>query len=106
MTRWTSPAWERNAIRPPAPPSTQAALAEMVVPDSSVLVGDVHGGPVPVAEGLPDRVVAVERDGILDPHLLRRLADVVDVPLERKLQRVDADHHEALIRVLLGPGAD
>jgi hypothetical protein len=78
----------------------------MVVPDSSVRVGDVHGGPVPVAEGLPDRVVAVERNRILDPHVLHCLPDVVDVALERELGRVDADHHEAQIRVLLEPGAN
>jgi hypothetical protein len=82
-----------------------SAFTELVVPDSPLGVGDVHGGPVPVAERPPNRIVAVERDRILDRHVPGGLADVVDVALERELGRVDADHHEALICVLLGPRA-
>jgi hypothetical protein len=54
----------------------------------------------------PNGVVAVERDQILDAHFLRGLADVVRVPLERKLRRVNADDDQAVAFVLLGPGAD
>src|SRR5262249_38160241 len=51
-------------------------------------------------------VLAVDRDRITDSVLLNRPADVVDVPLERKLGRVDADDDQTLIRVLLRPRAD
>jgi hypothetical protein len=77
-----------------------------VVPDSTLSVGDVHGRPIAVAESAPDPVIAVERDRILDPQVLRGLADVVDVLFERELGRVDADHHKPLVCVLLEPGAD
>src|SRR5207237_508279 len=82
------------------------ALAELVVPDSSLRVGEVRGRPVPVCEGLPDRVAAVERDRILDAHVLRRPADVVDVLFEWELRRVNADHDQPLVLILPGPGAD
>jgi hypothetical protein len=82
------------------------ALAEVVMPDSSFHVGDVHGWPVVVVEGAPDSIVTVEGDRIFDPHLLRGLADVVDVVLEWELRRVDADHDQPLILVLLVPRAD
>ena len=65
-------------------------LAELVVPDSSLRVGDVQRRPVLVAEGPPDRIVAVERDRILDPHVLRGRPDVVNVLFERELRCVDA----------------
>ena len=83
-----------------------SALAEVVVPDPALRVGDVDGGPVVVGERLPDRVVAVERDRVLDAHVRRRPAHVLDVAFERELGRVDADHDQPLIRVSLGPGAD
>ncbi len=81
-------------------------LAEVVLPDSSLCVGDVHGGPVPVAERPPDAVVAVERDRELDPHRLGGLADVLDVALERELGRVHADDDQSPVAVLLRPRAD
>ena len=56
-----------------------STLAELVVPDSPFRVGDVHGRPVPVVEGRPDGIVAVEGDRIFDVHVLRRPAHVVDV---------------------------
>src|SRR6185295_2718812 len=83
-----------------------STFSELVVPNSSVRIGDVHGRPVVIAEGLPNCIVAVECDRILDPHLLRGLADVVNVAFERKLGGMDADHDQPLIVVLLGPRAD
>jgi hypothetical protein len=77
-----------------------------MVPDSSLCIGDVGGRPVLVVEGAPDRVVAVERDRILDRHLLRSLAHVVGVLLERELGRVNADHHQPVLLVLLRPRPD
>src|SRR5438445_6933183 len=81
-------------------------LAELVMPDSTLRVGDVYRRPVLVAESAPDRIVTVERDRIPDPHVLRGLPDVVNVLFERELRRVDADHDQSLIFVLLGPRAD
>ena len=83
-----------------------AALAELVVPDPTFRVGDVHSGPVVVRERPPDRVVAVERDRVADAHVLHGATNVVDVPLERELRRVNPDHDQPLIRVALRPGPD
>src|SRR3954452_1329167 len=82
------------------------ALSEEVVPDDAPGIDEVEGRPVVVGEGIPGRVVVVDRDRILDGHLPRGAADVVEVPLERELGRVHPDHHEPLIPVLPGPGAD
>jgi hypothetical protein len=54
---------------------------------------------------LPDRVIAVERDGILDGHVLHRLAHIVNVAFKRELRSVDAYDDQPLILVLLGPRA-
>jgi hypothetical protein len=81
-------------------------LAELVVSDVSLRVGDVHGWPVPIAEGTPDRIVDIQRDRLLDAHILRGVADVVDVVLELELGCMDADHGQSQILVLLGPGAN
>jgi hypothetical protein len=83
-----------------------STLAELVVPDSPFRVGDVDGWPKSVGERLPDPVVAVERDGILDGHVLHRLAHIVDVAFKRELRGVDADHDQSLILVPLGPRAE
>ena len=42
-------------------------LAEVVVPDVPLRVGEVEGGPVVVVESFPDRVVVVGRDRVIDP---------------------------------------
>ena len=73
------------------------ALSESMVPDLPLGVDDVESRPVSVVEGLPDRVVVVDRDRIVDPHLLHGPADVVEVVLERELGRVHADHDQAVI---------
>ena len=46
------------------------------------------------------------RDRIGDAEVLDGLADVATSLLEGELRRVHADHHQALILVLLGPGLD
>jgi hypothetical protein len=82
------------------------ALAEVVMPDTPLRVGEVEGGPVVVVEGTPYRVVVVYRDRVVDPHVLHGPADVVHVVLERELGRVHADDHQSLGGVFPGPGAD
>jgi hypothetical protein len=81
------------------------ALAEVVVSDLALRVCEVDGRPVTVGEGAPHPVVAIERDRVLDSHGLRGLADVLDLPLERKLGRMDADDDKPEVAVFRGPRA-
>ena len=59
-----------------------------------------------VVEGAPDRVVVVDRDRVVDPAHLNRLAYGVNFVLEPELRRVDADHDQAIFPVGLRPRAD
>src|SRR6266478_2523914 len=69
-------------------------------------IDEIKGRPIFVVEGTPYRMVAVDRDGVVDPHVLRRLANVIGVFLEFELGRMHAYHHQSLGLVLLGPRAD
>src|SRR5437763_11598440 len=82
------------------------ALAEMMMSNLSPRIDEIEGGPVLVLERTPYRMVAIDRDRIIDSHVLRGPANVLDVLLERELGRVHADHHESRILVFLGPRAD
>ncbi len=82
------------------------AFAKVVIPDPSLRVGDIDRGPVCVVERAPHRVVVVDRDRIVDPHLLRRAADVLDLVLDGELGRVHADHDEPSILVSRVPRAE
>ena len=73
------------------------ALPELMMSDASLGVDEVQGRPVVVGERVPDAVVVVDRDRVLDPHVGQGSADVLDVPLERELGCVHADHDEPLI---------
>ena len=81
------------------------ALAEVVVPDLALRVCEVDGRPVAVGEGAPHPVVAVERKRVLDSHVLRGPAHVVNFALERELRRMDADDDEPEVAVFRGPRA-
>jgi len=61
------------------------ALAEVVVPDPALRVGEVQRGSVVVAERGPYPVVVVGRDRVVDPHLLYGAPDVTGVVLEPEL---------------------
>ena len=74
------------------------ALAEMVVPNPTLRVGEVQRRPVVVGEGAPDGVVVVDRDRVVDSEVARLRLDVVQVVLEAELGRVDADDGEPLLR--------
>jgi hypothetical protein len=80
------------------------ALAELMLTNASPRVDEIERRPVVVVEGAPDCVVAVERDRVLDAHLSRSPTDVLDIALESKLRRMDADHDQPL-PILLRPGA-
>ena len=69
-------------------------------------VGEIEGGPIPVIESTPYRVVVINRDRVCDPQLLQGPADVTEVFLERELGRVHADQRQPSAPVLLGPRAD
>ena len=55
------------------------ALAEVVVPDAALGVGEVQRWPEAVGEGAPDGVVVVDRHGVFDPEVARLRDHVVDV---------------------------
>jgi hypothetical protein len=76
----------------------------MMVPEASLRIGEVEGGPVVVVEGTPYRIVVVGGDRVVDLQLLDGPADVTGIVLERELGCVDADHHESLAGVFPGPG--
>jgi hypothetical protein len=69
-------------------------------------VDEVQRRPGLVPECAPNGMVAVDRDRVVDAHVLQRPTDVGDVLLEFELRRMDADHHQPLILVFLGPGVD
>jgi len=51
-------------------------------------------------------VIVVDRHRIADAQVTDRAAHVGQVAFEGELRRVDADHHEALVAVLVRPGLD
>ena len=83
-----------------------AALAEVVVADDALRVDEVERRPVVVVERVPDVVVVVDRDRVVDPSLRRRLPHPVDLVLERELRRVDADDDQPVVSVGLRPRPD
>jgi hypothetical protein len=77
-----------------------------MMPNLPLRVDEVQGWPVSVGEGIPDRVVVVDRDRIVDPQVGGGSAEVVEVVLDVELGRMDADDHQAVVLVPLGPGAE
>src|SRR2546423_11946219 len=70
------------------------ALAEVMMPDPPLRVGEVQRGPVVVVEGGPYPVVVVDRDRVIDPHVTHGAADVLRIVLEPELGGVHADHDQ------------
>ena len=107
---------ERGRVRHPSlPASTRscwmtfsgllvASLAEMVVADRPARIDDVERRPVRVVERAPDRLLAVDSDGEVDPQPGGGRPDVVEILLEAELTGVDTDHDQPLALVLVGPG--
>ena len=82
------------------------ALAEMMMANMPLRIDEIERRPILVLESTPYRIVVIDRDRIVDLHVLRGSANVIDVFLEFELRRVHADHHQSLILVFLGPRAD
>ena len=78
----------------------------MVVANAALGVDEIVGRPVLVLEGAPDGEIIVHGDRIVDAQAAHRVADVGLGLLEGELGRVDADDDQALVLVLLGPGAN
>src|SRR5438093_11313986 len=75
------------------------------MPDPTLGVDEVKRRPVVIGECLPDLVVAVDGDRIVDLPRLYRPPDVVEVVLEREFRRVHPDRHEPLVPVPMRPGS-
>src|SRR5215207_2584605 len=77
-----------------------------MMPNTPLRIDEIHCWPISVFECSPYVMFAVHCDRVIDPHLFHGPANVIYVFFEGKLRRMDAYHDEALILVLLGPGAD
>src|SRR4051812_38423890 len=82
------------------------ALAEAMVPNLPLRIYEVERRPVAVPEGIPYRIVAVDRDRIGDPQFVGGSADIVEVVLDVELWGVHTDDDQALVLVLVGAGAE
>src|SRR2546422_10192531 len=82
------------------------ALAEMMMANAPLRIDEIESRPIFVLESTPYRIVAIDRDRIIDLHVLRGSANVIDVFLECELRRVYTDHDQTLLLVFLGPRAD
>ncbi|HMJ11093.1 MAG TPA: hypothetical protein VK524_06775 [Polyangiaceae bacterium] len=71
--------------------------------DLASSVDEVESRPVLVFECVPDRVVAVDRDRIIDAHVQHGFPDIVDVLLELEFGCVHANHDQSAALILLGP---
>ncbi|MEA3006160.1 MAG: hypothetical protein QOI94_1429, partial [Acidobacteriaceae bacterium] len=68
-------------------------------------IDEIQRRPILVVESAPYGVVTIDRDRVADPHVFHGPADIADVLFKCELRCVDADHHQSLIFVFLGPGA-
>src|SRR5438093_7261188 len=82
------------------------ALAEMMMANAPLRIDEIESRPIFVLESTPYRIVVIDRDWIINLHVLRGSANVIDVFLECELGSVHTDHHQNLILVFLGPRAD
>src|SRR5580704_18958810 len=70
----------------------------------SLRVDEVMGRPILVIEGTPYRVVAVDRDRIINLHVFRGPPNVLDIVLKRELWSMHANHHQSAICIFISPG--
>ena len=79
------------------------ALSKVVMSKMPLCIDEIEGWPIVVRESMPDGLVVIYRDGILDPPVPGCLANVLNVVFKGELRRVYADHHQSLLLVFLGP---
>ena len=54
----------------------------MMMPNTPLRIDEIERRPILVAEGTPDDMVVVDRDRVIDPHVLHGPANVVEVLFE------------------------
>src|SRR4051794_5839604 len=69
-------------------------------------IDEIERRPIVVVERLPECIVIINCDWMLKAYVLHGAANVINVVLECELRRVDADHHQSVMLVFLGPRAD
>lgn len=77
----------------------------MTMSNMPLRIDEIEGRPVFVLEGTSYMVV-IDRDRIIDPHVPRGSANVIDVFFKCEFRRVPADRNQSLIFVFLKPRAD
>ena len=82
------------------------ALAEVMMPNPPLGIDDIEGRPIGVLERTPYRMIAIDRDRIIDPQVRHGAAHILDIFFKGELRRVHADHDYSSILVFLGPRAD
>src|SRR6266496_1395330 len=63
------------------------ALAKLMMANAPLRIDDIEVRPIFILESTPYCMVAIDRDRIVDSHVLRGSANVIDVLLERELGR-------------------
>jgi hypothetical protein len=84
----------------------EVAFAKRVVAPAALCADKVVGRPIIIAEGLPDRIIVVDRHRKADPQVRDRFLHVVDIFLEGEFRGVHANHDKPLVLVFFGPGSD
>ena len=82
------------------------AVAPQAMANAALRIDEIVRRPMLVVECAPDAALVVDRNRITDLQIRHGAADIVDVLLERELRCMDADHHQALIAILVGPSPD
>src|SRR5829696_5515229 len=78
----------------------------MMMPKASLRIDEIQRRPITVLESPPYDMLIVHCDRITDVHFLQGPAHVAHILFKGELRRMDADHYQPLIFVLVGPGAD
>src|SRR2546421_4397406 len=82
------------------------SLAEGMMSNVPLPIDEIEGRPILVVETPPYRIVVIDRDRIIHPHVLHGSGNVPDVLLKCELRRVHADRDQSLIPVFRRPRAD
>jgi hypothetical protein len=79
------------------------SFANVIVAKDACAIGQEQMGPIFVFVGFPHGESVVYGDGVADVMLLNCLFDIVNIPLEGKFRRMDADDLQTLAGVFLMP---